>query len=182
MIWPTSSIVRSSSLWTKLTATTDVRPSWYSHPALKLSWLIGLMAGSTPVPVSASVAASVPKLGMRWSWKPDALPQRSRPGMLFRFVVEHDIRIVERADVGLPDVSAERAARELVLRPVIVAAIAAEHLHTAVAKHVVRRSEPRRDLLAPAELDGDVPLSEGRDLFVLDAHAKVQRQVRPMLH
>ena len=89
-----------------------------------------------------------------------------------------DVERVEAAVVDQPRVAAERAARQLVLRPVVVAAPAAEELQPAVAAHVVARAEARRDLVADAELDRvleDLGL-ERRDRLVLGPQAEVQRE------
>src|SRR4029450_6679540 len=90
--------------------------------------------------------------------------------------VVNDRRIVERTVGGRPDVAAEGSARELVLRPVVVAAIAAEQLRAAVAKHVVRRADPGRNLLAPSEMDRNIPISERGDLLVFKARTEIQRE------
>ena len=88
------------------------------------------------------------------------------------------IRIVERAKARRPDVATERAARQLVLRPVVVAAVGAGDLHTVVTEEVVGEAEARSQLLAPAEVDGrflDVR-TERRDIFALDPNAQIERQ------
>ena len=64
-----------------------------------------------------------------------------------------DVERIERAVVDVPEVAAERSARDLVLRPVVVASPARERLHPAVAAHVIGRAEPRRELVGEAELE-----------------------------
>ncbi len=106
---------------------------------------------------------------------------RPAPQILARHVAQvqaGDVERIERSVVDVPEVAAERAARDLVPRPVVVAAPAGERLHAPVAAHVVGRAEPRRDLVAEAELDRvlrDVG-AERRDLLVLGADPEVQRQ------
>ena len=117
-------------------------PAGTRMPTLKLSWLIGLIAGSTES-----------KLGTRRSRYPSAPPQRSRPGMLLQAELEDLRRVVERAVVHLPDIAAERQAREPVLGPVVIAAIAAEHLGPPIAQQVVRGADARRDLVGESELN-----------------------------
>ena len=67
---------------------------------------------------------------------------------MLRQIQAADVERVERTIVDVPDIAAERAARQLVLRPVVVASPAAEHLHLAVAAHVIRGAEARRELVA----------------------------------
>src|SRR5688572_32030699 len=85
-----------------------------------------------------------------------AEPGRAAPQVPARLVVDVERCEVERiqaAVVDTPEVTAERAAGELVLGPVVVAAPAAEQLRPAVAAQVVSRAEPRRDLVGEPELD-----------------------------
>ncbi len=143
-------------------------------PALRLSWLIGFRFGSVES-----------KFGMRRSRKlPGSDVHRLRPGRLVPEQRE-GVGRVERAVLDVPDVAAEPAARQLVLRPVVVAAPAAEQLHAAVAAHVVADAQARRDLVAEAEANGvrrDVG-AEGRNRLALGAEAHVDRQPveRPLI-
>src|SRR4030095_16903493 len=91
-----------------------------------------------------------------------------------------DVERIERAVVDVPQIAAERSARDLILRPVVVAPPASERLHSAVAAYVIGRSEPRRELVGKAELErilGDVG-PEGRDVLLLRAGAEITRQTR----
>ena len=86
-------------------------------PALKASWLIGFRFGSVES-----------KFGMRLSRK---LSGSSIPEVAARHVRARQrerVGRVERAVADVPDVAAEPAARQLVLRPVEVAAPAAVQL------------------------------------------------------
>ena len=81
---------------------------------------------------------------------------RSAPGMFGRGLRLSMSECVERAVVDLPDVAAERAARQLVLRPVVVAAPAAEDLEPSVAADVVgRRRGAARACPCIAEVERD---------------------------
>ena len=96
--------------------------------ALMLSWYIGLMFGS--IVSKFGHAAVAEAAGIR--------PRDRGPACCVRFRLSTS-SVSSDAIVDAPDVAAERAARQLVLRPVVVAAPAAEHLQAAVAAHVVRR-------------------------------------------
>ena len=111
-------------------------------PTLVLSWYIGLMFGSV---VSKFGHAAVAEAARR-------VPQVAARHVADRFRLATS-SVSSDAIVDVPDVAAERAARQLVLGPVEVAAPAAVHLHPAVAAHVVGRAEARRDLVAEAELE-----------------------------
>ena len=91
---------------------------------------------------------------------------------------------VQRVEVGDPLVGAERAARHLELRDVVVVAVAAVDLRLLLAADVPGEAEAGGQLVLEVELDG--VLGQGRvrlvavvrDPLLLGADAEVQREGR----
>jgi hypothetical protein len=88
------------------------------------------------------------------------------------------VGVVEAAVAGRPDVAAEGAPGQLVLRPVVVPSEGRRDLELAVAEGIVGEAQPGSDLLAPAEMDADLldVGAETRDVLALRADAEIECQ------
>ena len=116
----------------------------------------------------------------------DLLDERARAAARRRAVAvdRRPVVVVERPVVADPAVGAARAARHLELLDVVEHAPRSVRLPLAVALEVVGEADPRRDLVAEAELDARVLLAVGRDVRLVEAHAVVDRQLlvdRPLV-
>ncbi len=85
---------------------------------------------------------------------------------------------IQRVHAVMPVVAAEAAARQLVLHDVKEVAEAAKQFYFAVAEQIIGRAQAWCNLLAPPETDSLETGQSliGRKVFLIQAHAQVQRE------
>src|SRR5262245_61463558 len=86
--------------------------------------------------------------------------------------------IGQREEVAQQLVATERSARKLVFETIVELTETGKHLHPAIAKNVVCKTESRRQLGTPTKLDRLPVFTERWYVLILETQTKIKCQAR----